>query len=63
MSAAIIFRKGTDTDIPAFLAFFKSSLPSLFSHYSPNTADFYVEVDYGPVWLSERLKKGGKKHI
>ena len=61
MNNVIEYRKGSDTDIPAFLSFFKSTLPSLFSHYSPNTAHFYVEVDYGPKWLSERLKKGGKK--
>ena len=61
MNNDIIFRKGTRKDIPAFLAFFKTSLPSLFSFYSPNSIGYTVEVDYGPQFLTEKLNKGEKK--
>lgn len=61
MSTNLTFRKGTEADIPAFLAFFRHSIPTLFSHYSPNSIAYEVDVDYGPEWMTDRLKKGGKK--
>lgn len=61
MTTVITYRKGARKDIPAFLAFFKNSLPLLFSFYSPNSIGYTVEVDYGPQFLTEKLNKGEKK--
>lgn len=61
MEKNIVVRLSTEEDIPAFLAFFKASIPALFPHYSPNSIAYEVDVDYGPVWMADRLKKGGKK--
>lgn len=61
MNTNLIFRQATIEDIPAFLAFFRESIPALFPHYSPNSIAYEVDVDYGPVWMADRLKKGGKK--
>ena len=61
MTTVITYRKGTRKDIPAFLVFFKTSLPSLFSFYSPNSIGYTVEVDYGPLFLTKKLNKGEKK--
>jgi len=55
------FRQCEDTDIPAFLSFFKVTIPLLFTQYSPHSIAYEVDVDYGPVWMTDRLKKGGKK--
>lgn len=60
MNTPIIFRRGTNEDIPAFLAFFKTSLPLLFPYYSPHSVQFTVEVDYGPKWLAKKIKEGTK---
>ena len=61
MDTDITYRKGTNNDIPAFLAFFKASIPALFPQYSPLSIRFTLDVDYGPQWLTERLQKGNKK--
>jgi hypothetical protein len=54
MSTAITYRKGAKKDIPAFLAFFKTNLPSLFSFYSLNSIGYTVEVDYGSQFLTKK---------
>ncbi len=61
MKHTIVFRKGTNEDVPAFLLFFRVSIPTLFPHYSPNSIGFTVDVDYGPEWLTKELKKGNKE--
>lgn len=61
MTSQITIRRGEEQDIPAFLAFFRKSLPILFKHYSQNILSFTLDVDYGPSWLTDRLKKGGKR--
>ncbi len=60
MSIPITYRKGAVGDIPAFLSFFKTSVPILFPEYTPNAASFEVDVDYNPTWITERLTKGKK---
>lgn len=58
MAVGLNFKKGTIKDIPLFLKFFKRSIGELFSdHYSINSVSYTVEVDYGPKWLGEQLKK------
>lgn len=61
MSTNLIFRQGTEADIPAFLAFFRTSIPILFPQYSPNSVTYEVDVDYSPEFLTRKLKSGGKK--
>lgn len=61
MANSIVFRKGTVADISQFLAFFKTSIPTLFPHYSPNSVGYTTDVDYNPQFLSEKLTKGGKR--
>lgn len=61
MSTNLIFRQGTEADIPAFLAFFRTSIPHLFPQYSPNSVAYEVDVDYGPEFLTRKLKSGDKK--
>lgn len=61
MEGKIIFKKGTAKDINKFLKFFKISIGKLFSdHYSPNSVNFMVEVDYGPKWMTRQLKENKK---
>lgn len=61
MNSDITFRTGKTEDIPAFLAFFKTSLPTLFTQYSSNSINYEVEDDYGPQFLTEKLGNGEKK--
>lgn len=61
MDSSIIYQKGISEDIPLFLSFFKASIPLLFPEYSPNSVRYIVDVDYGPEWLTEKLKKGSKR--
>lgn len=57
----ITYRVGTESDIPAFLAYFRQSIPVLFSHYSPNMQGFLVDADYSPEWITETLTNKKKK--
>lgn len=61
MNNNIIYRKGTVEDIPAFLTFFKISLPILFPEYSPNSVNCIVEYDFGPKQLTKKLNSGDNK--
>jgi ribosomal protein S18 acetylase RimI-like enzyme len=61
MSSNLIFRQATETDIPVFLTFFKTSIPVLFPQYSPNSVAYEVDVDYSPEFLTRKLKSGDKK--
>lgn len=61
MSTDLVFRQATIEDIPAFLAFFRESIPVLFPQYSPNSVAYEVDVDYGPEFLTRKLKSGDKK--
>lgn len=61
MANSIVFRKGTVVDISQFLTFFKTSIPALFPHYSPNSVGYTTDVDYNPQFLSEKLTKGIKR--
>lgn len=59
--STISYREGCLSDIPAFLEYFKQSIPQLFSHYSPNMQGFLVEADYSPDWITESLSTKKKK--
>jgi ribosomal protein S18 acetylase RimI-like enzyme len=62
MESKISFKKGTTKDINRFLKFFKTSIGKLFfDHYSPNSINYTVEVDYGPKWMRGQLKKNKKQ--
>lgn len=57
----ITYCEGVLSDIPAFLEFFKQSVPVLFPQYSPNMQGYLVEVDYSPEWITESLTSQKKK--
>ncbi len=62
MEDKLTFRKGSEKDLDRFLQFFRTSVKTLFSdHYSPNSINYTVDVDYGPKWMSSQLKKNRKK--
>jgi ribosomal protein S18 acetylase RimI-like enzyme len=60
MTTTITYHKGTVEDIPAFLSFFRTSVPILFPEYSPNSAAYEVDIDYGPKWMTDQLTLGLK---
>lgn len=58
MDDKLVFKKGASGDIEGFLKFFKRSIGELFSdHYSVNSVNFTVDLDYGPKWLTKQIKK------
>jgi ribosomal protein S18 acetylase RimI-like enzyme len=57
----INYCEGTEGDVPAFLAYFRTSTPLLFPQYSSNMLGYLIDVDYSPEWLAERLSKKAKK--
>ena len=61
MKHNITITKGTPKDIPAFLQYFRTSIPHHFPQYSQNLIGFLVDVDYGPQWLKDQFKKGNKR--